>query len=116
VFIEAMVAALRRDLAGDGANALEQLLVDRLICCWLLLEVFEVEYLEFVKRDHARSEAKAWLERVGGAQSRFQGALKSYARARKLSAVDVICRFSPSFCGGWRYSQGDESVSEEVWL
>jgi hypothetical protein len=93
VFVEAMVSALRRDLAGDGASALEQLLVDRLICCWLSLEVFEIEYLEFVKRDHTRAEAKAWLDRVAGAQSRFQGAVKSYALARKLSAVEVISRF-----------------------
>jgi hypothetical protein len=61
VFVEAMVSALRRDMAGDGASSLEQLLVDRLICCWLSLEVFEIEYLEFVKREHTRAEARRVL-------------------------------------------------------
>jgi hypothetical protein len=79
-----LVDALRSGLAGDAPSALEQLLVDRTVVCWLALDVAEVSYLQGTEEGHDRKAEEFWLRRVDGSQRRLLQAVKALALVRRM--------------------------------
>jgi len=78
---------LRDELSGASPSALERLLVERIVTCWLHLHHMETNY---VHRDNMSLELAAYFQRsLSAAQKRYLAAIKMLAVVRKL-AVPVL--------------------------
>lgn len=81
---------LRAELSGEEPNALECLLIDRIICCWL--EVHGAEWDHTSGRGRLQSDMKReefYERRLGRAHRRLLSAVKTLAQVRKLMGVNV---------------------------
>ena len=75
--------SLRDELSGANPTALERLLVERIVTCWLHLHHMETNY---VRRDNMRLELAAYFQRsLTAAQKRYLAAIKMLAVVRKLA-------------------------------
>jgi hypothetical protein len=73
-------AALRAELAGEHPSALERLLVDQVVACWM-----EVKFLECRAADPGRGsldQANFRLKRLESAQKRYLAAVKTLTDVR----------------------------------
>ncbi len=78
---------LRAELAGSNPPALERLLVERVVTCWLHLH--HLEHL-YAQRDSMGMELATYYQRsMTSAQKRYLAAIKTLALVRKL-AVPVL--------------------------
>ena len=74
---------LRTDLAGAAPSALERLLVDRIVACWLHLHHLEAIY---ANRESMALELGTFYQRsISAAQKRYLSAIRALAQIRKLS-------------------------------
>lgn len=80
--IEARLVAMREELGAR--SVIEALLVERILVCWLALEVAERALVERTGREHSRASGTYWDRRVSGAQRRYVEAVKALAQVRKL--------------------------------
>lgn len=81
---------LRRRLAGETPNAVEVLLAERAVVCWMTVSLYEHAYFAGMGmmtsyREHAFHE-----QRVEAANRRFLAALKALAAVRRLKLPDVL--------------------------
>lgn len=80
--------ALRKELSGAYPSALEKLLIDRIICCWLMTNYSDAIYAQDLgERDWVQDEYIQ--KRQDRAQKRFLQACKALAQVRKLLGVQM---------------------------
>ena len=82
--LKAGQSAMREELGFPQASALERLLIDRVILCWLRLHHVEFRYTAVVENSIPLPRAYYWERRLSAAQHRYLQACESLARIRKL--------------------------------
>ena len=84
----ARLDALRREIAGEDPSPLEILLTERVVACWMLVELFEVLTTAQLSRVGGhRVPISHTLQMVKGQESanrRYLAAIRELARVRKL--------------------------------
>lgn len=78
---------LREQLAGPNPSPVEQLLIDRVVTCWLHLHHAEILY--FQNNNSTFNQARFQQDRIDRAHKRFISAVKALATVRKL-ALNVL--------------------------
>ncbi len=89
-FREALVRKLellRADLAGKAPTPIERLLVERVVACWLQVQVADIRTAQ--GNDLSLPWAEYYQHRMNHAHRRYLSALKALALVRKL-AVPVL--------------------------
>jgi hypothetical protein len=76
--------AMRAELAGSNPTPVEQLLVERVVACWLQVQDADVRYAQRQKEATWR-EAEFGMERMDRAHRRFLSAVRTLALVRKLA-------------------------------
>ncbi len=76
--------AMREDLGYEQASALEGLLIDQVILCWLRVNYVEFSYTAMLNRDTPLSVADYWERKLSATQKRYLRACETLARIRKL--------------------------------
>jgi hypothetical protein len=85
-FREAMLRKLqmlREEIGGSKACPLEKLLVDRIVCCWLLLYDAETCYVQ--AKDMTISQGDYHQRRIDRLHRRYLSAIKMLAVVRRLA-------------------------------
>ena len=85
--VQKRVIKLRTDLAGAHASPLEQLLIDRICCCWLAMQETEVNASRL--QSIPLPQADYHQRRQDRAHRRFLSACKTLAQVRKLVGPNV---------------------------
>jgi hypothetical protein len=75
---------LQKDLAHENDTALERLLIEQIVFCWLRLSVVEDQYSKVVRKCHSEASGRYWERRLSAAHKRHLSACESLARVRKL--------------------------------
>jgi hypothetical protein len=75
-------AQLRTDLAGPEASPLEQLLVERVVACWIQVSYSDAAYAQM--RGATFAQDAAAQKKQNAAQTRYLQAIKQLAIVRKL--------------------------------
>lgn len=78
------IAEMEKELASEKDGALEKLLVDQVIFCWLRLSIMEQHYTNDLKGSHTLTLGIYWEKRLSAAHKRYQKACEYLARVRKL--------------------------------
>ena len=81
--LEEKVEELRQELAGPCPSALEQLLVDRIVCCWIQVNHADA-YVAVNQKRFTAEQGDYHQRRQDRAQRRFLQACKALAQVRKL--------------------------------
>jgi hypothetical protein len=77
------VEDLRSELSGEHPSALEKLLVDRILACWLHLNCLEGVY---ASKDSLTTETGLYFQKaLSAAQKRYLAAIKGLADVRRLA-------------------------------
>lgn len=79
------LAKLRKDLLGPSPSAIDRLLVDRIVICWL--QVHHADYLAAnlqSRGNYTFEQGTYYQERQGRAQRRYLAAVKTLSQVRKL--------------------------------
>jgi hypothetical protein len=76
---------LRESLGYEDAPALEKMLIEGVIVCWVRLAVMELRYSCVVSASNTLAQIEHTERRLTEAQKRFNRACESLARVRKLS-------------------------------
>ena len=74
----------RAELGYSEAPALEQLLIEHLITCWLHLQEIELRYINVTKESITLTLGDYWERRLSAAQRRYLRACETLARVRRL--------------------------------
>lgn len=77
------MSEVRRDLRYDEAPALERLLIEQVAVLWGYLSVAQLEYA--TRWGASPKVASYWEKRIASIERRYQRAMKSLARVRKLA-------------------------------
>lgn len=85
--IEAGMIQQKNDLGYQDAPALEQLLIDNIVLCWLRLHVVEIEVSKNTQGSHTLSAGRYWDQRLSVAQMRYLRAIETLARVRKTNVA-----------------------------
>lgn len=80
---------LRESLGYDTAPALEKMLIEGAVVCWVRLAVMELRYSCIVSAENTFKAVEHTEKRLTEAQKRFNRACESLARVRKLSRPSV---------------------------
>jgi hypothetical protein len=75
---------LRAELAGPSPTALERLLVERVVACWLQVQDADVRYAQ-CSSTLTLDQAKYYQLRMDRAHKRYLSAIKTLALIRKLA-------------------------------
>ncbi|MDR3638680.1 MAG: hypothetical protein P4L84_33045 [Isosphaeraceae bacterium] len=81
--VRRQLAAMRIDLLGPSPTAVERLLVDRVVLCWLDVHTLEVQHLAR-SDDLSPAVSALWDRRRTQANNRYLASLKSLQAVRKL--------------------------------
>ena len=76
------VVELQKELAGETPSPLEQLLVDRVVVCWLQVSFYDG--LVAQTREYTPAKARMLQLQHDGAHRRYLAAMKTLAIVRKL--------------------------------
>lgn len=74
----------RAELGYNEAPALEQLLIEHLITCWLHLQEVELKYHNVTKESIPLTVGDYWERRLSATQRRYLRACETLARVRRL--------------------------------
>ena len=77
--LKAGQSAMRKELGFPQASALERLLIDRVILCWLRLHHVDFRYTVALGNSIPLAQANYWESRLSAAQHRFLQACQSLA-------------------------------------
>ena len=77
-------SAMRQELGFRQATALERLLIDRVILCWLRLHHVDFWHTAVMEKNTSSPRANYWERRLSAAEHRYLRACESLARIRKL--------------------------------
>ncbi len=81
--------AMREDLGYRQSSALERILIDQIILCWLRLHHAEFKYTEVQNRSRSLALASHWERKLSATQRRYLRACETLARIRKLRLPSV---------------------------
>ena len=90
ILIETGIDDRKKDFGYKDAPAIEKLLIEQIIVCWVLLQKAQVLYAVAQQPGVALPEADYWERRVSAANTRFLRASETLARVRKLSGLGVV--------------------------
>jgi len=90
ISIETGIDDLKKDFGYKDAPAVEKLLIDQIIVCWVFLQKSQMQYGVEKQPGTALPEADYWERRVTAAHMRFLRACETLARVRKLSGPGVV--------------------------
>lgn len=79
------LANLKRDFGYDGAPALEQMLIEHILVCWVRLQLVEWRNLNHTEGEHSMREGRYWGQALNAAQKRYLRACETLARVRRLN-------------------------------
>ncbi len=85
--VNAKLAAMRKELLGDSPTAIEVLLVERVVACWLQVQDAEIRAAQ--AKDMTFKQADFHQRRMTATSKRYLAAIKALALVRKL-AVPVL--------------------------
>jgi hypothetical protein len=80
-------AALTQELAGPTPSPVEQLLVERIVLCWLQLH--SAEYVWTQLQEATIQEAEFYQGWISKAQARYLAAIRTLAQVRRLGVPAV---------------------------
>lgn len=84
------VAAMRADLAGPSPSPLEALLVERVVACWVHLNLAEHRCAARLQESAPLSAIQAYQNWLDRAQKRYLQAIKTLATVRRLQVPVLI--------------------------
>lgn len=82
-------AQLRKKLAGEAPSPLEELLIERIVLCWLELQGYEAQYAQ-IAGESAFESHEFYQKRIDRAHRRFLSACKALATIRRLAVPDPL--------------------------
>jgi len=77
--------AIRKDLGYHDASTLEQMLIQRVVMCWLRLQWVEFQVTGTMRSETSYKQAEHWDKRLTQAHKRFARSCESLARIRRLT-------------------------------
>ena len=80
---------VRESLGYEGAPALERMLIEAVVVCWVRLAVMELRYSCVVSAQNTLAQVEHTEKRLTEAQKRFNRACESLARVRRLARPSV---------------------------
>jgi hypothetical protein len=87
--LEERAKTTRRDLLGEHPTPLERLLVERIVICWLQVQIAESKYIAVMKGDTTFARARFYEDLMDRAQRRYLAAIKTLAQVRRLQLPAV---------------------------
>jgi hypothetical protein len=90
--IKLRLEEIEKELSAPGDGAMEGLLIDHVVLCWLRLMMVERQYTVAMDQSISLTLGLFWEKRLGAAQKRFIRATENLARVRKLMrrAITVV--------------------------
>src|SRR5262249_32029693 len=85
--ILAKLRSLRADLSGPNPSAIEQLLVERVVACWLQVYDADIRYAQ--SENSTFAQANFQQRRMTSAHKRYMSALRTLATVRKMAIPAV---------------------------
>ena len=76
--------AMRQDLGYEQASALDRLLIDQVVLCWLRLHYVEFHHTAISNRDTPLPLRDHWERKLSATQRRYLRACETLARVRRL--------------------------------
>lgn len=105
---ETGVELLREGLGHADAPALECILIDHSLTCWLRLQEIEWRYGAITSESLSFKQAEFWEKRLNAVQRRFLRACETLARVRKITRQTVALQVNIATDGGQQaIVQGD---------
>lgn len=80
------VEVMRQEMGYEESPALERLLIEQVLVCWLHFHRTHHTYINRTSESISITLADFWERKVNAAQRRYLRAVESLARVRKLSA------------------------------
>jgi hypothetical protein len=81
---------LRAEIAGENPSPLEALLAERVVACWMLVELFDALMAAQLRRENDKrlplSHTLKMVKWQESANRRYLAAIRELARVRKLQA------------------------------
>jgi len=90
ISVETGIDDLKKDFGYKDAPAIEKLLIEQIIVCWVLLQKAQMLYAVAQQQGPALHEGDYWERRVTGADMRFRRGCETLARVRKLSRPSAM--------------------------
>ena len=87
--VKGQMADLRVRLGYESSNVIERLAIEQAVIAWARLHFLENNLSHAVKGSHSKELAHYWDRRVSMAQHRYNQALISLAKIRKLKLPDI---------------------------
>jgi hypothetical protein len=88
--LEARMEVMREEIAGESPSPLEVLLTERVVSCWMLVELLEALNSGYYVRDGGkRVDVRYFMQMVkilDSAYRRYLASIQTLARVRKLQA------------------------------
>ena len=81
---------LRGELSGGDCSAMERILVDRTVLCWLQLHLIELAYAR--RSNPPAAEALLFEKKLSAANKRFLASVRTLATVRRLAVPVLIAR------------------------
>jgi hypothetical protein len=94
------VKEMREQLGYTQSPALERILIEQVLVCWVNLYVLEINSATKLCESHSTETGLYWDKRLTGAQRRLRRASESLARIRKLSRNTPALQFNIAGSGG----------------
>jgi hypothetical protein len=83
------IEELKTSLGYEGSNHIERMMIEQVVLCWARLYFLEQDLANSTKGNHQRETGIYWDRRVTSAQHRYNQALISLAKVRKLKLPDI---------------------------
>ena len=90
ISIETGIDDLKKEFGYKDAPAIEKLLIDQIIVCWVLLQKAQMQYAAEQQQGTALPEADYWEHRVTASHMRFLRACETLTRVHKLSGPGTV--------------------------
>ena len=87
--VKRRMAKMTQDLGYETSNILEQMAITQVVLNWVRLYFLETKLSNATKGSHNREAAHYWDRRVTAAQGRYNQALTTLAKLRKLKLPDI---------------------------
>jgi hypothetical protein len=88
--LSARLDVMRQEIAGEGPTPLEVLLTERIVSCWMFLELLEVLHSAWYQRGVENRVSVSYVLQMlkiqESAHRRFLASVQALARVRKLQA------------------------------
>ncbi len=98
--VQRRVEQMREQLGFAEASALERLLIEQILVCYVNLYVLEINSAGKLCESHTTETGLYWDRRLTGVQRRFRRACETLARIRKLSRNNAGLQFNIAARGG----------------